>query len=283
MIHQTPKQRFMSSKIYYLLVFANVLFFSSCSHYYYAPDEANVLKLNDRHDLKISISGNSTSGNYELKHSNFQLGYSPIKHVGVFASHFKMSGQEPKDDPLRGGEGHLNNVGIGGYYFFNAESILNNLVSYEDEIGVQSGFLFDVYGGYGKGHISNFYTEGGFSDLDLQKYFVQAGIHWQGKALGISYVWKTGRLNYFNGIINGQLGDAEINSLRDIEEIREFPFRESSLKFYMGVKYARVYLNVATTISEFDNNFSHRTSLGSFGIIADLDDIYRAIKNPIND
>jgi len=269
----------MLYKIYYILFFANVLLFSSCSHYYYAPDEANMLKLNDQHDLKFSVSGNSTNGNYNLKHTNAQVGYSPIKHIGVFASHFKMSGDEPEQNPVRGGKGHLNNVGFGGYYFLDSESILNRLVNYDDKIGVRSGFLFDVYAGYGKGHVYNYYPEGGRSDLDIQKYFIQGGVHWQGKALGLSYVMKFGRINYFNGLIVGQLNDSEINSLRNINEIREFPFRETSLKFYMGVKYGRVYLNISKIDDEFDNLFSHRTSVGSFGIILDIDDIYRGIKN----
>ena len=268
----------MTLKKHYFLFFVIVLLCSSCSHYYYAPDEANMLKLNEQHDLKISVSGNSTNGNYELKHTNLQLGYSPIKHVGVFASHFKMSGNEPIQDPIRGGKGHLNSAGLGGYYFLESESILNKLVKYDDKIGVRSGFLFDAYAGYGKGHIYNFYIEGGHSDLDLQKYFVQGGVHWQGKALGLSYTMKFGRLNYFNGLIIGQLDESEINSLLNIEEIKEFPFRETSLKFYMGVKYARVYLNVATTVDEFDNSFTHRTSVGSFGIIVEIDEIYKGIK-----
>jgi len=269
----------MLNKKYYFFIFVYILLSTSCSHYYYAPDEANMLKLDDRNDLKFSASGNSTNGNYELRHTNVQLGYSPIKHVGVFASHFNMSGDEPKQNSIRGGKGHLNNVGLGGYYFLETESILNRLVKYDDNIGVRSGFLFDAYAGYGKGHVHNYYAEGGRSDLDIQKYFIQGGIHWQGKALGLSYVMKFGRLNYFNGLIVGQLNESEISSLQNIESNREFPFRETSLKFYMGVKYARVYLNVATTIDEFDNFFTHRTSMGSFGVVVDIDDVYRAIKN----
>ena len=269
----------MQVKTQFILIFVTILFLPSCSHYYYAPDEANVLKLNEKNDLKFSASGNSTNGNYELKHTNLQLGYSPIKHVGIFASHFNMSGDEPIQNPIRGGKGHLNNIGLGGYYFLDSESILNNLVNYNDNIGVRSGFLFDAYAGYGKGHIYNYYPEGGESDLDIQKYFIQGGVHWQGKGLGISYVFKFGRINYFNGLIVGQLDQTEINSLRNINEIREFPFRESSLKFYMGVKYARVYLNVVTMGNEFDNLFSHRTSIGSFGIIVNIDDVYKGIKN----
>ena len=262
-----------------IFLFFLITLFSSCSHYYYAPDEANVMKLAEQNDLKISASGNSTNGNYEIKHANFQISYSPIKHLGVFASRFNLKGKEPINSPERGGNGFLNNAAMGGYYFFETGSILDRIIKYDEELAVPSGFLLDAYLGYGKGHVHNFYIEGGTSDLDLQKYFIQGGIHWQGKTLGASYVLKFGKINFFNGLIEGQIDDENINSIRNIETIREFPFRETSLKFYMGIRHARVYLNVSTVVDVFDNNFLHRTSLGSFGIIMDIDDIYRSIRN----
>ena len=268
----------MHSQQKILLLLLLLLLLSSCGHYYYAPDEANALKLQEQHDLKFSISGNSTNGNYELRHSNIQMGYSPIKHVGVFGSHFKMSGKEPIQNPIRGGKGHLNSFGLGGYYFLESSSFLDRIVKYDDEIGLNSGFLFDLYGGYGKGHVNNYYVEGGFSDVDLQKYFLQGGVHWQGKAMGLSYIFKFGQLNYFNGLLEGQIPIEDFNSLNNINEIRAFPFRETSLKFYMGIKYARVYLNVSTLTNEFDNSFNHRTSVGSFGVIMEIDEIYKSIK-----
>ena len=260
----------------FLLLTLSLIFFNSCSHYYYAPDEANVMKLAQRNDLKVAVSGNSTNGNYELKHANYQLGYSPIKHLGVFVSRFNMMGKEPINNPDRGGNGFLNNAAMGGYYFFERGSILDRIVKYDEELAVPSGFLVDAYLGYGKGQVHNFYTEGGQSNLELQKYFLQGGLHWQGKTLGLSYVLKFGKLNYFNGIIEGKLDEQNINSLQNIESIRASPFRETSLKFYMGIKQTRVYLNVSTVVSTFENNFLHRTSVGSFGIIMDIDDIYRS-------
>ena len=262
----------------FLFLISGLLFFNSCSHYYYAPDEGNVMKLANRNDLKISASGNSSNGSYELKHSNFQIGYSPIKHLGIFASRFNMKGKEPTENPERGGNGYLNNVAIGGYYFFERGSLLDRIIKFDEELAVPSGFLIDAYLGYGKGHVHNFYVENGTSDLDLQKYFLQGGLHWQGKTLGFSYVLKVGRLNYFNGFLEGKLDDENFNSFRNIEMTREFPFRETSLKFFMGIKQTRVYLNVSTLVSTFDNNFLHRTSLGSLGLIIDIDDIYHSIK-----
>jgi len=261
--------------IFLLLV---ILLFSSCSHYYYAPDEANVLKLSEANDIKVSVSGNNQGESYELKHVNFQAGYSPIKHLGIFGSHFRMSGKEPSDSPLKSGRGHLTNVGIGGYYFLDRGSILDRIVKYDEEIAISSGFLIDIYGGYGMGNIHNSYIEGGNSNLDFQKYFLQGGLHWKGAALGFSFVYKFGKLNYFNGVINGQLSSSDIASIMDIREFREFPFRESSLHFYMGIRHARVYLNISTVANIFDSRFTYRTSLGSFGIVMEIDEIFRSIK-----
>jgi len=161
----------MSTSTKFIFIVLCILFFSSCSHYYYAPDEANVLKLSEEKDLKISVSGNHDNENdetHELKHLNLQVGYSPIKHLGIFTNHFRIWGKD--NASFYGGNGHLTNLAVGGYYFIKTKSGLDKVLKYD--YGVTSGFLFDVYAGYGRGKIHQYYKQGGNADLFLRKYFL---------------------------------------------------------------------------------------------------------------
>ena len=156
---------------------------NSCSHSYYAPNAGDNLKLSEAKDLKISASG-ATNGELDvygnnLKHRNFKIGYSPINHLGIIGSHFQI---ESIESNTKYGNGQLTYFGIGSYYFLKKRNTTNKIT--KSKYGVKPGVLFDIYGGYGKGNVLNVYSEGGSSDLSFRKYFLQGGIHWNGKILG---------------------------------------------------------------------------------------------------
>ena len=252
-----------------------ILMLSSCSHNYYAPNEGNVLKLSEAEDLKISVSGNKNGKipfGGDIKHSNLQLGYSPIKHLGLFISHFELD----EIDNRRVGNGHYTNLAVGTYYFKKKKKRPNKMIK---DNRVIPGFLFDAYGGYGRGKVFNYYDEGGYSELYLRKYSLQGGLHWNGKIMEISAIYKLGILQYFKGSINLPISDRHLIQLLNIREDQIFPFSQVSLHGYLGLKNIRFYCDLSIVPSDFNDKFNYIDNLLSFGVVMELDEVIRTQKN----
>ena len=243
---------------------------------YYAPDEGNMLTLSQKKDLNFSGSVPSSVilGDDNFEQFNFQLGYSPIKHLGIFSSYFNYSNKGytlSKDSKIK-----LPSLAIGGYYLIQSKK---QKIRSDTTNNLPAGILLDLYSWYGKGQLTNNFEDGGNSTLDFHKYFIQGGIHWQDEIVGINTTYKFGGTNYFQGIINGPFTDEDNKNLRNIVDNNTFLFREFSFKFYVGARGFRTYAGF-TNLNFFDKNpFNHRKQIRYLGIVFDIDTLYKIIKN----
>ena len=254
----------MLSKLSFLLGFITIVLFASCGSInstnipqnYFLPQEGNALKVKEKNDL--SVSGgysfftrttfdnpfftpgagpvvfpspglNSSNPNYESKtrRGSFQAAYSPFKHLGLFGHH-SFSKSSDADNTFH--KSHLTGGGIGTYYYHNGFQRPPKRLKPGQE-PKPTNVLFDLYAGYSLGAINNRYVfTTGNTSMNFQKYYLQGGAHWIGRQVSLSFTLKAGKVNYYNGIINGKTHLDSDGPVFSILEINNLLFVEPSFK-----------------------------------------------------
>lgn len=250
---------------------------SSCSvknNHYYVPSEGNVLTLSERHDLKIS----ATTSINETGINNFQIGYSPIKHLGIFGSwlHQKDGKQIYPFDALsfnNSNSDNYKNVGIGGYFFKKRNTYYTTLIP--KKYFEQGGFLFDLYVGIGEGKMRRDYKSvRSYFDFDYTKRFGQAGLHYKFRAFGISYIFKMAQLNVSKVVLHGNFFLFPKNFFDELVENNTIDTYESTIRFEYGIRQAKLNLNL-TYFSDQPNFLSPLRSYYSIGILINVDEFFK--------
>ena len=149
------------SRTYFFLAIL-LVGFSSCSHYYYAPNSSNTPLFREKNELSASgqvLTGSSHQG-FEL-----QAAYATGKHTAVIVN-FAGASKAPNSNDLADretGNGTLGEVGLGLFY------PLPN-----------SKLIFETFGGGGLGSIKNDYGEA-TSTIRFSRFFLQPDIGFRSK------------------------------------------------------------------------------------------------------
>lgn len=247
------------------------LLLSSCSHYYYAPNEGSVLALNEQHDLKVSYGNGNSSENSSSE--SLMLGYSPLPFLGLQGSYFGVN--VPVNDEGASGSGHILNGAIGGYYFFPLEKNYDGKERIPNVIGLDRGFLLDLYFGYAEGSVENYYDITNSSQFNFSKKFIQGGVHFQGRVIGFDCVIKGGNLDYNNGVVNGRLTEEHLEEIQSIQRNDTYDFMEATFRVHFGIKHARLFFSSTTFDSSKLNNVKFIKNTNHFGIIIEIDELFR--------
>ncbi|MFK8006263.1 MAG: hypothetical protein AB8H03_07830 [Saprospiraceae bacterium] len=274
MISHSP---FFQNFTLFLLLF--LFFFSSCSHKYYAPNDGEFLVLTKRNDLHVSQSING--GN--LTSTSTQLGFSPVKHLGLTGSFFKIKGERnnPSDNTFqRKGDGTIWNTAVGGYYPFLFDAN-NDVTSLFDE-SQQSGVLADIYFGYGKGEVNNYYEIGGSTHFKFDKKYVQLGAHLILEKVNVGYQFRLGRLNYSEGKILGQATSLTMESFNSLNEKNNFKIIEQAFQFSYGIRHFRIQFTSTGVVNNKNlNKLGIKRTNTTIGIILEIDEFFRKDKSII--
>jgi len=286
----------MQQKLSFIYLGLYLLIFSSCAGYafiapafigegfdtenhpYYVSDEPNFTRLTKEKDLKMDLSASGNNG-FPF---NAKLGYSPTKNFGILVNHYNM-GYNNSFNPAKWNY-HMTNIAGGGYYLLQNEKqkawTLKNS-------NMPAGFLFDAYAGYGLGKNKNLYQEGGESSVNIQKIFLQTGIHYHHQLLGVSLVHKLNHVHFLNGNFNGQANFSAINGFNYIKDNNNILVSEISARlsfgtervlFYSGFTFNHLEDNRDGFRSIDKRNFPFKKSKGYLGLVINLSDIWKKIK-----
>lgn len=242
------------------------------SNQYYAPNSGTELALNEKNDFKISASATElTNIDYDSDNSNCSLllGYSPMKHLGVQSSFFKL-GKVSKYN--QSGNLYFADIAIGSYYFIPLKKMTKASDILSEELGMKRGLLFDFYAGYGKGMINHDYSVFSSSQLHYRKIYLQLGLHLQGRVAGFDYVHKFGNLDYQTGTIVAfsRLDETEQIPIQEVLSFDTYPIREVTVRFHAGTKFARFFI----TMSWLHRGGRYAVNNSSFiGVLFDIDAI----------
>lgn len=266
----------MKNLLSILPVLIFIISITSCSHKYYAPNDGEFLVLTKRNDLHLSQS--VSTGN--LTSTSTQLGFSPIKYLGLSGSFFKMKGSRnngANNTLKRKGDGTIWNSAIGGYYPFIFKKQFDGKRSLGESH--QSGILADIYFGYGKGEVNNYYEVGGSSHFKFDKKYVQLGVHLISDGINTGYLVRIGRLNYYEGKILGQATGLTMESFNILNEQNDFRLIEHSFQFSYGVKQFRVFLvSTGVMFNENLNQLNIKKTNTTIGVILEIDEFFRKKK-----
>ena len=241
---------------------------SSCTHYYYAPEDGNLLALNEKGDLKASAAIGGTPSDTRNSMFSFQAGYSPLKNFAIQASYSDLNNFYERK---RIGSIYMVSGAVGMYYFEDFKR-LNE--STPDHLSRQ-GILFDVYVGYGVGEVYNSYFGGGRSNFYFNKTYVQGGIHWQGKLIGISFATRFVSVDFDRGILSGNIDTPQWNAIELIQSNNPFFMVETSSRIHIGTKKIKFFFSQATVFPQlFDYRIDYLFKSFQIGLMADFDAIF---------
>ncbi|WP_207425149.1 hypothetical protein [Pedobacter sp. SYSU D00535] len=145
-----------------LSVFLLSNFFTSCTHYYYAPNSNNTPLFREKNELSLrvhSITGSRHTG------GEVQAAYAVGKHTAVMFNYFRGTNERQNDYDKDEGKGSFAEVG-GGVFFPLQDP---NLV-------------FESYGGFGRGKVTNIYGTSS-SEVSYSRFFLQPNIGHRSKHL----------------------------------------------------------------------------------------------------
>ncbi|TNE68388.1 MAG: hypothetical protein EP344_01400 [Bacteroidetes bacterium] len=199
------------------LLLSTMLTIGCTANRFYTPNtmQLPVLQESGQGSIRggLSIDGDNTGW-------EGQAIYSPVRHLGIMASHFgvRYSGTNynaffspfPVNEEFSyTGSSHLTEGGLGGYY----------------GVGPEKEYLLSLFTGFGQGATQNRYTthpepqieEVYNSEWRYQRWFIQPAMTMQYKRLqvgtGLRFAW----VSYFDGDINSRVGFQETERIELLE------------------------------------------------------------------
>ena len=251
------------------------------AQYFYINDVGtSSLNLTNAKDIKLSSS-------LFIGNNNFvNMGYSPIKHIGVYAGYYSNKQEQefsviPKHAIIGKGKGF--NTAIGFYYFKNMFE-----GSFYEEKERAKGVLFYSKIGYSQSNIRNeFSLRGDFmiATFEYEKLYFELGVQVITKKAKIDFNFKNTYIKYLNGEFNGNIY-GEFNGYYNLinENFAENNlFKESELNIQgeIGGGYISLITGIPIFFPKKDSEPSITYKLNRplyIGINIDIDDFYKEIK-----
>lgn len=236
----------------------------SCGNYFYAPNDPVYVGLEKKNDVHFNIGTPSTS---------VQLGYSPIKHLGIASSYFKLNYNKrsfiDSDSPVSGSRGQVFTNYLGAYYFFANPELE------ADPYAFYRGFLIDSYIGYGFGNIENNYSNASNSFIKIQKLSWQVGGHIKLQRFELSLIYKASKLNYFDPQLSGTLDPDNFAEVQRLLDNNPFLNHELSYRFSYGINDVKAFIGRTNMIKKHS---ALNSPSGHFllGMSMDINDVYRS-------
>jgi hypothetical protein len=231
-------------KIFFSLFLICILAFtSSCSHYYYAPNAANIPLFKEKNTLKLK---GGYSGDY-YDGADIQMAYSVSKNIGVMVNSFFAGETENVQEIFSNSTSHPES-GKGSY--------IEAGVGYYQPFGKKKVWIFEIYGGAGVGGETHMYASSQSSKLHLTKYFIQPSFGYSAKKghfeVGLSSRFSALNLKLTHTNLSSQTNQSEKQNLDYISLHPSSILWEPSLMIAVGGKYIKFYLQLT-----FSNNLNN--------------------------
>lgn len=264
----------------FALSFLILLFSSSCKvtdQYYYAPSENNLLTLSKKNDLQLS----GTVSLSEKSIKNIQVGYSPIRHIGIIANYMRYDNtnnvypfEYSPDTWSNDNEMTSKSIAVGGYIFRKKPFLLRPLLP--KKLLPENGFLFDVYAGIGNGAIDRFYQDGRTEvNLRFNKWFVRGGVHYRFGSLGASYTFQYSQLNYTSLFVHANPFMFPYDVFEELEDNNVVDTYASTFRIEYGIKYGKVIFSHTNYWEELAFGENALRAYTSLGVIFNIDEFFR--------
>ena len=214
--------------------------------------------------------------------SNFNLGYSPVKHLYGTAS--LMLVNENERSGLYHSKMVLSDIGIGGYLLKETENIFKkkNIFNKDRKMMLShKGILVNALLGYSRGNITHeAYDKIGLATLNLNRFYGKIGLDYQARFWGFAGNLRLGVLNYSSTTINGHAYADLSEQIETLMNQNNFTFSELSIRFYLGLKYGQVYISYINSTTDTKLDDFRITKTGNVGVLLDLQELFKKkVKN----
>lgn len=187
--------------------------------------------MREKNDVRIDagFSVGLISGGADL-----QFAYAPIEHLGVMINGaFSKTQNYSKNNDT---ESHYLEAGLG----------------YSTKLEDNKKWLFEVYGGGGKGNYSIWYTDNQTAKINMNKYFIQPSLSYThlDKNLEFGIASKFSGVNYDlkNYSLFDDVGPDYMRNLQRLVNRPMFLFWEPTFRFSGGFRQVKAYVSYTPTI-----------------------------------
>ena len=237
-----------------LFIGFSLVIFSSCTHYYYGPNSANVPVLEKKGDSRIA--GASTISD-ESTGFEFQSAYAFTDHFGGMVNIYSTSNGKPtKPIDTDWGKATYLELGLGRILPVENENILN---------------IFEIYAGAGSGTINNYFKQNGNTKVQVNKFFLQPSIGFNNKKRTLQLAVSM-RLAYVMLHVKKDNLDPNIhsNDFLEIEQVKKSGngfYVEPGLTLRSGTKNVKLQFQLTPSIDFGRKKYKTQGAVASFGII----------------
>jgi hypothetical protein len=223
--------------IIYLLVLISSLALTSCAHYYYAPNTANVPLISEKNEVRVT-GAYAAGRESQFEGGELQAAYGITNHLGVQLNGFSAGRTENTGDYDESGKGIYAEAAAGYFTKFKGSN----------------KWIAELYGGIGKGSVTNDYGLGDHSKVGITKLYLQPAIGFKSKNFEIAV---TPKISYIHWkvkdamLITNHAPDINL----DLDHIRQNPGHlafEPALIIRGGLK--NVKIQFAWSFTNLDKN-----------------------------
>ncbi len=261
----------LTSPIYFLFF---ALLLSSCGHDFFIPEQANLLILEEKKDLKTSISYN-----------HLQAAYSPLNHLGL-----KVSGTFNSVRPST--ENHFRKLYMGGIGFGTYTSkVIKPLNKRKRKIPDHPQLCFigaEIYANASLGVIRtlgssnnvDFFVPGSRStrsfESNLFNPHLSTQLYWQSRTFTLNLGFRLGALYYYNALGFGSYSESDLKFADNLVKNTPFLLTEYDLQIAKGNNRLQTFLQVSwnDSFSEFFNPYASV----SFGLKINVPNLIKSMK-----
>ncbi len=260
----------MPTSLIYIVFIA--LFASSCSSDFYMPRQSNLLILENKNDLKASLSYNHA-----------QVAYGLTNTIGLKADYSFLRQEQARNDRRQ----LMGNAGIG----FSTNKVIPALITKVPKLNSHPKLCLigaEIYGNYGIGRISTTskpeFFGGGFSPSQGSKTFeanllnpnISAQVYWQTRSLTLNFGMRYGWLYYFDASGFGDFTVRELELASSIVEDSPVTVLNYDLQVSKGNDIVETFAQV--TWSGSANPLIDQRASFSFGLKMNIPKLLNSIK-----
>lgn len=228
---------------------------SGCSHYYYAPNAANIPLFKEKNTFKGKVGFSSD----DYRGADIQMAYSASKNFGIMVNSFLVGKKEQVQDNLNTSATHEES-GKGSFIEVGA--------GYYKPLGEQKVWIFETYVGTGIGGENHVYANSETANLHLSKFFIQPSIGYSSKRghfeIGLSSRFSALNLKVKKSNLAFETNQTEMQNLDSIILHPSSILWEPSLIFGAGWQDFKFYFQI--TLSNNLNNPYLNMDIGNISV-----------------
>jgi hypothetical protein len=222
-----------------------ILALTGCSHYYYAPNAANIPLFKEKNNFEFK---GGYSGDY-YEGADIQMAYSATNNIGVMLNSFFVGKTENVQESIFDPSSHKES-GTGSY--------IEAAAGYYKPFGHNNVWIFETYAGAGVGGEKHVYAYSENARLGLTKFFVQPSLGYSAKKghfeFAIASRFSNVNLKVKKNNLSSEANNGAKQQLANITPNPGLFFWEPSCMVAAGGKNVKFYLQMTLT---YDKKYSY--------------------------